>query len=169
VATKENNMGICPNELQNLVIRPTLQYLDEFSENAETLLVATAAMESGMGFRLKGDRKRLGVFQISPQSHQRIWDHYLAKDPDLASKIRGLASQREFLCHPHAELATNLSYNTAIAWMIYRRKGQPLPDSTDLKGIAKYWRRHFHSRPQGSIEDFVRCYQTLVCADKKAA
>jgi hypothetical protein len=176
VAIKEKIMGICPSELQHLVIRPTLEYLGEYSEDAETLLVATAAFESGMGFRLKGDKKRLGVFQISPQSHQHIWDHYLAKDPDLASKIRGLASQREFLSHPHAELATNLSYNTAIAWMIYKRKGRPLPNRQDLAAVAKYWRSHFHSRPQGSVEDFVKCYQNfivadnnLVSSDKKAA
>lgn len=155
-------MGICPSELQHLVIRPTLKYLGEYSENAEALLVATAAMESGMGFRLKGDKKRLGVFQISSQSHQRIWDHYLAKDPDLASKVRGLASQREFLSHPHAELATNLRYTTAIAWMIYKRKQCPLPNSSDIRAIAKYWRRHFHSRPQGNIDEFIQCYQSLI-------
>jgi hypothetical protein len=155
-------MGICPSELQDLVIRPTLKYLGEYSENAEALLVATAAMESGMGFRIKGDKKRLGVFQISTQSHQRIWDHYLAKDPDLASKVRGLASQREFLAHPHAELATNLRYTTAIAWMIYKRKQCPLPCSTDINAIAKYWRRHFHSRPQASIDEFILCYQDLI-------
>jgi hypothetical protein len=162
-------MGICPNELQHLVIRPTLEYLGEFSENAEALLVATAAIESGMGFRLKGDKKRLGVFQISPQSHQRIWDHYLAKDPDLASKVRGLASQREFLSHPHAELTTNLRYNTAIAWMMYKRKSRPLPSCTDITAIAKYWRRHFHSRPQGSVDDFITCYRAFMSSDYIAA
>lgn len=162
-------MGICPNELQHLVIRPTLQYLGEYSKDAETLLVATAAFESGMGFRIKGDRKRLGVFQISAQSHQRIWDHYLAKDPELASKVRGLASQREFLSHPHDELATNLRYTTAIAWMIYKRKERPLPQSNDLKAIAKYWRRHFHSRPQASIDEFIKCYQSLVDSNALAA
>ena len=162
-------MGICPTELQHLVIRPTLKYLGEYSVDAEKLLVATAAIESGMGFRLKGDKKRLGVFQISPQSHQGIWDNYLAKDPELASKVRGLASQREFLTHPHAELATNLRYSTAIAWMIYKRKESPLPNSNDLNAIAKYWRRHFHHRPQASIEEFIECYKRIIIASTLVA
>lgn len=157
-------MGICPNELQHLVIRPTLKYLGEYSIEAEKLLVATAAMESGMGFRLKGDKKRLGVFQISPQSHQHIWDKYLAKDPDLASKVRGLASQREFLSHPHAELATNLRYTTAIAWMIYKRKGIPLPNPDDLNAIGKYWRQHYHRRPQATVDEFVQCYENIIAS-----
>lgn len=162
-------MGICPTELKLLVIRPTLKYLGEYSKEAETLLVATAAMESSMGFHLKGSKKRLGVFQISPQNHQRVWDHYLAKDPELASKVRGLASQHEFLRNPHDELATNLRYTTAIAWMIYKRKARPLPKSSDIEAIAKYWRRHFHSRPQASIEDFINNYLSFVKQDDLAA
>jgi hypothetical protein len=39
----------------------------------------------------------------------------------MASLVRGLASQHDFLSQPHAELATNLSYATAIAWFMYTR------------------------------------------------
>jgi hypothetical protein len=39
----------------------------------------------------------------------------------MASRIRGLASQRAFLSDPEGELQTNLSYCTAIAWLLYQR------------------------------------------------
>jgi len=149
-------MGICPDELIQLVIRPTLQYLGEKSEDAQFLLMATAAIESDLGFHLKGEQHRgIGVFQISARSHRNVWDKYLVNHPDLASKVRGLASQHEFLQHPHQELATNLRYATAIAWLIYKRKECPLPKAKDLNAVARFWRRHFHSRPHGSVDDFI--------------
>ncbi len=163
-------MGICPSELQHLVIRPTLEYLGEYSLAAQTLLMATAAMESELGFHLKNDQNQgLGVYQISPRSHQYLWNRYLAKDPDMASKVRGLASQHEFLMSPHSELATNLRYATAIAWMMYKRKGKTLPEAEDIAGMAKFWRRHFHSRPQASVNAFMERYQKLINSGELAA
>lgn len=163
-------MGICPSELLHLVIRPTLEYLGDFSKSAQTLLIATAAIESELGFHLKSDESRgIGVYRINPRAHQLLWDEYLAKDPDLASKVRGLASQHEFLNHPHQELATNLRYATAIAWMMYRRKNKVLPADDDIEGMAKYWRRHFHSRPQASVEAFMTRYQEMINSSHLAA
>lgn len=163
-------MGICPAELVQYVIRPTLEYLGDYSESAATLLAATAAIESDLGFHLKKQKSNgLGVYRINPRCHQLVWDRYLAKDPDLASKVRGLASQHEFLANPHLELTTNLRYATAIAWMIYRRTGKALPAADDIQGLGKYWRRHFHSRPQASLNSFVEHYQKLIVPDPKAA
>jgi len=163
-------MGICPTELVRYVIRPTLKYLGDYSLSAEALLMATVAVESDMGFHLKHKQgKGLGVYRISPRSHQQVWDRYLAKDPDLASKVRGLASQHEFLMNPHLELTSNLRYATAIAWMIYRRSGRPLPDAADVKALGKFWRRHFHSRPQASLTTFIEQYEKAIDAHSKAA
>lgn len=158
-------MGICAEELREFVIQPTLNHLGEWSEAAENLLMATAAQASDLGFHLLNRRSRgFGIFQISANSHLDIWDHYLVKDPDLASSVRGLASQHEFLSHPHAELATNLSYATAIAWMIYRRCDQPLPDADDIEGIAKFWAEYWgrpHSRRfrTAKINEFTGNYR----------
>jgi len=155
-------MGLCPDDLRHLVIRPTLKYLDQYSLAAETLLLGTAAVESRMGYQLKQQQGRgLGVYHINPKAHQLLWDNYLAHRPDLASKVRGLASQHEFLNNPHYELATNLRYATAIAWLIYARKEEALPEAGDLTAMAKYWRRHFHSRPQAPIEAYINGYQTM--------
>ncbi len=113
-------MDLSPKELREMVIRPTLVALDKYSQAAENLLLATALVKQENINRLDASSiKTYGIFQIDVPSHQRIWDKYLAFNPELASKIRGLASQREFLKHPHLELATNLSYATAIAWALH--------------------------------------------------
>jgi hypothetical protein len=159
-------MGICAEELRAYVIAPCLEHLGEWSKSAENLLLGTAALESGMGFHLQtGEQKGVGLFQILPSLHTEIWDHFLVSDADLASKVRGLASQREFLVHPHAELATNLSYATAIAWMIYKYHQTHLPEANDTEGLAKAWAEGYHSKinnTEPSCSLFVSAYQQYV-------
>ncbi len=165
IEAREQTMGIYARELRLLVIRPTLKHLNLWSPAAENLLLGTAAQESNLGQRLQTNNQRaLGIYQITPRMHRTVWDRYLAHQPDLASKVRGLASQREFLTHPHAELATNLAYATAVALMIYLRTGKPLAagNGNDPQQLGRYWRNHFHSHPQGSVADFVGHYYELV-------
>jgi hypothetical protein len=159
-------MGICAEELRSFVIRPTLEHLGERGERAlaaENLLLGTAAQESQLGFHLRVKRARgLGIYQITPQIHVNIWDRYLIDFPDLASSIRGLASQHEFLAHPHAELATNLSYATAIAWMVYRRTNRPMPSPDDVPALGRLWFRHFPHRSADTAEHFAASYRRYV-------
>ena len=158
-------MGICANELRHYVVRPALKHLGMWSPTAENLLLGTAARESGLGFHLKlSNHQVLGIYQISPRMHLNIWNLYLAGQPELASKVRGLASQREFLSHPHHELATNLAYATAIAWLIYHRSGIKIAkiDKNDITEMGRLWQKFFHSRNSGTIKSFCESYQTLI-------
>ncbi len=120
-------MGICARELAEYVIRPTLKYLGSWSEETERLLARTAAVQSGMGRHIGETSAGRGIYAIDSETHQRVWDEFLAFRPDLASRVRGLASQREFLVHPDLELSTNLAYATAIAWTLYLWAGTKLP------------------------------------------
>lgn len=156
-------MGICLDELRLLVVRPTLKQLRAWSPGMESLLLGTAAQESELGFHLKqGSRHGMGIFQILPSTHRQVWDRYLINFPALASKVRGLASQRDFLQHPHAELATNLRYATAIAWLVYRAAGVETVESGDLPRMAKLWKKHFHHGPSARLRDFVDSYCKLI-------
>ncbi|MCY4426671.1 MAG: hypothetical protein OXC05_06535 [Halieaceae bacterium] len=114
--------------LKDQVIQPTLEYLGAWSPATEQFLLTTAmnAPEVGL-FSRRSDG--LGIYHITTGQHRDIWDKYLAFKPDLASKVRGLASQRAFLRDPDNELQTNLSYCTAIAWLLYQRSnpGQERP------------------------------------------
>lgn len=171
-------MGICAEELRTFVIRPTLELLEHRSDAAEELLLGTAARESGLGFHLTDNHRKklncrqgLGIFRIRPYTHRKIWDQFLINHPNLASTIRGLASQHDFLINPHGELATNLRYATAIAWLIYYRHCRPLPEAHDLEGLARFWKRHYQRHPNPSREEFIRHYREYVsgCPQASAA
>ena len=113
-------MYVTAEHLRDQVIQPTLKYLGVWSQTAEELLLDAAVDAPDVGlFSARNDG--LGIFRITAQQHRDIWDSYLAFHPELASRIRGLASQRAFLSDPDLELQTNLSYCTAIAWLIYER------------------------------------------------
>lgn len=156
-------MGICAEELRQWVIKPTLKRLGAYSKSAENLLLATAAQESQLGAHIKRNGQRgLGIYQINSLTHRHIWDGYLALQPELASTVRGLASQRDFLNQPHCELTTNLSYATAIAWMMYCRHSEfKLPEEDNLAAMAKCWKRFFHPKSKLSTEDFIDSYQAF--------
>lgn len=156
-------MGICLKELRQLVVRPTLKHLRAWSAGMENLLLGTAAQESRLGFHLKqGRRHGLGIYQIPSHTHRDIWDNYLVDHPALASKVRGLASQRDFLHHPHSELTTNLRYATAIAWLIYRSAGVEQVGASDVETMAHLWHEHFHHGPAAAPRDFQLSYARLV-------
>ncbi|MEE4193060.1 MAG: hypothetical protein V2I66_15890 [Halieaceae bacterium] len=113
-------MYVTVEHLRDQVIQPTLKYLGVWNHDTEAFLLtaATEAPELGL-FSARNDG--LGIFHITPQQHRDIWDKHLAFNPDLASRVRGLASQRAFLSDPDKELQTNLSYCTAIAFLLYER------------------------------------------------
>jgi len=112
-------MDISKHELREKIIHPTLKYLGKAGIAAENVLVAIATQKQCELNTHHHNNKGLGPYEIDSNSHQMVWDKYLAFHPDLASRIRGLASQRAFLEDPHSELATNLCYSTAIAWVVY--------------------------------------------------
>jgi hypothetical protein len=171
-------MGICAADLRDLVIRPTLLLLNEWSPTAENLLMGTAAQESQLGFRMHSDPlEGLGLYRISAQAHLHMWDKYLVTDPELASRLRGLASQQQFLKNPHNELITNLSYASGTAWMIYKQHQIQLPEKPSVQELAELWVAHYCSRNEQNAqplhnqkpltEQFIQNYHKLVLREQK--
>mgnify|MGYP006270984611 CR=1 FL=1 len=113
-------MYITAEHLREEVIRPTLTYLGAWSQAMEDRLVETAVSGPEVGLFARGG-EGLGLYRITAAQHRDIWDRHLAFRPEIASRVRGLASQRAFLSNPDSELRTNLSYSTAIAWLLCER------------------------------------------------
>ena len=115
-------MYVTADYLRDQAMRPTLKYMGAWTAARETFLLnaAVSAPDVGLFCARTGG---LGLFNITAAQHRDLWDRYLAFNPDLASRVRGLASQRAFLSDPDAELQTNLSYCTAIAWLMQQRAG----------------------------------------------
>lgn len=149
-------MSIVAADLIQHAIKPTLEYLGMYSLAAEKLLLGTAAQESGFD-PFCHHSNGIGIYQITSREHRSIWDEYLAFIPDLASKVRGLASQHQFLKNPDQELAVNLSYSTAIAWIIYLQSERQLPCEDDAEGLSHFWKNNFShtSKDQSRQENFA--------------
>ncbi|MEH6558625.1 MAG: hypothetical protein V7459_09065 [Oceanicoccus sp.] len=156
-------MSINPADLSTHVIKPTLDYLGVQSGAAEKLLLGTAAQESNFD-PFSEQHDGIGIFQITPKEHRQAWDNYLAFQPELASKVRGLASQHQFLRKPDQELKTNLAYSTAIAWIIYLQSDLQLPEADDVDGLSLIWEANFCHREQCQAEDFARWISAHVAA-----
>jgi len=56
----------------------------------------------------------------------------------MASRVRGLASQRAFLSNPERELQTNLGYSTAIAWLLLDRARSASQSARPQAATATY-------------------------------
>ncbi|MAR92291.1 MAG: hypothetical protein SV765_01190 [Pseudomonadota bacterium] len=154
-------MGINPLDFCQYVIRPTLEKLDRWTPALENLLLGTAAQASQLGRNLNSQGGQ-GLYRISAELHRQVWDQFLAFDPELASIVRGFASQREFLSNPDRELAINLAYATAIAWAVYAWRGAEIPTAADDgEAMAHCWYQYFDHAPDLSPDDFLRHYRTL--------
>lgn len=147
---------VAPQSLRCHIIRPTLAYLGIASTAAENLLLGTLLTLAWLPTDKRGC-DGIGPYAISPAVHTRLWDEYLALHPDLASLIRGLASQRCFLQDPHAELAYNLAYATAIAWMLYQQQAVCMDDCADMPALARIWQLAYPHQG-ASARDFINSW-----------
>ena len=128
-------MYVTAEHLRDHVIRPTLKYLGSWSPATEAFLLNAAIDGPDLGL-FSPRNEGLGLFHITAAQHRDLWDRYLAFNPDIASRVRGLASQRAFLSDPDSELQTNLSYCTAIAWLLHQRSGQKLEEQPKQEQAA---------------------------------
>lgn len=131
------------DNLLTAVINEALDKLGETSSVACQLLIGTAKTEGWRASNHSFENEALGVFQITPSTHQEVWDQCLAFFPEQASTIRGMASQRTFLEAPHQELVVNIRYATAIAWSIYCYQGLILPRQVTKLSLARLWQQYY--------------------------
>lgn len=162
-------MGICIAHLKELVIRPTLLDFELWSESAENLLLGTAAQESQMGYFLKqnlqgqdGKGKALGIYQMEPPTHMDLWLNFLTYKKGLIRKIGSMFAYRGI--HPPAtEMIHNIKYATIMCRLHYLRVKDPLPDSQDILGLAKYWKKSYNtSQGKGTEEEFIENYNRYI-------
>ena len=159
-------MGIAASDLNQHVIRPTLLYLNSQCVAAEALLLGVAACQSSLGAELD-NHSGYGLYRISALHHQHLWDDHLATSPDLASRVRGLASQHAFLSAPHFELTVNLRYATAIAWLLIEQHCKTLPEADDISAQALVWQQVF--APCQQPAEFIRAWRRCILEHTTAA
>lgn len=144
------------------IIKVALQPLDLWSDEAEELLLMTAAHESHLGEHLLqipyGPAR--GLYQMEPATERDIWHTYLYYRPKIASLIGGIAGT---VGSDINQLQYNPIYNTIMARLKYRRAPGQLPAPHDLSAMAEYAKAHFNT-PAGKAtpEEYMLDYRRLV-------
>ena len=145
-------------EFQEQVIAPILSTLG-LRHPTLTPLLTGAALANGFS-PWRAEPPALGLFAMTPQWHQHIWDTYLAFRPDLASDVRGFASQHFFLREPHRELANNQAYATAIATAALLRVRELWPASNNPIEMA-YCCAEALQQPHNAFGALQAAFETL--------
>lgn len=154
--------GINGQQLRKFVIRPALDQLGLWSQEAEDLVFGTACQESGCGHYLHqlGNGPAVGIFQMEPRSYtdlcvwisqvrrkewDRIWTHtgQIGRSGDWP---------------PADQMIWDLKYAAMMCRMFYLRKPGAIP--VTLAGQAAYWKRFYNtSLGKGTVEEYIRNYQ----------
>jgi len=152
------------DHLVKYVIRPTLEYLDMYSEAAENLLIGTAAHESRLEYLHQVHGPAIGLWQMEPDTYNDIYTNYLDYRSELKAIVRDLASSRySGTTIDPDEMHGNLYYACGLARIHYRRVSEPLPDKNDITGLAKYYKRYYNSSSGSATEqDFIDAYNKVI-------
>lgn len=93
-------------QMRELVIKPALERIDLAGEPAETLLLATACVESRCGAAIKQwpSGPALGIFQIEPATYHDLQCNFLEYRPELKAKLmalycEGMTAEQNLTCN----------------------------------------------------------------------
>lgn len=158
---------IHPVHLRQLIIDPTLKYLDMYSEAASNLIIGTAATESHLGhFLMQVDVHNnpvgpaLGIYQMEPATHDDIHKTYLNSRLSLRNLIFTFVPADMVVA---SEMVHNLQYATAMARLKYWRDPEPLPQAGDIEGLAYIWKNIYNSKlGKGTVEEFILNYERFI-------
>ena len=151
------------------IIEPVVEYLGfdkdddrlvEFDDQlilpACALLLGTALAESNLTHvEQMGGGPALGYFQIEPQTHDDIWENWLAYRDNIREKILALAKTAT----PHCDLLKyNQAYGCALARCHYRRQPDRIPDTIEEQ--AAYHKQYYNTPlGKGSVEHYLSAWE----------
>lgn len=160
-------MSFNPDQFRELVIRPTLKYLEPeipYSEEAEDLLFMTAAHESRLGSYLKQiNGPALGVYQMEPATHADIWVNFLEYRDELAWAVDFYDNKGD-----EEPLVFDLRYATAMARVHYFRVKESLPKkdkfstyASYLKALSEYAKKYYNTElGKATADDYYKAFLT---------
>lgn len=131
-------------QLRELIIKPALNDLQLYSEDAEELLVFTCAVESMGGTFLKQiNGPALGIYQMEPSTYYDIWDNYIYHQASL--QLRLTTNFNIGRLPSDFRMVYDLHFATAMARIHYARIPEPLPSSKDILAIWEYYKAYYNT------------------------
>ncbi len=132
------------SQFRKSIIVPALSDLQMYSDEAEELLVFTAATESLGGTLLtqvKGPA--LGAYQMEPNTYTDIWTNFIRYKSNIVS-ILALNFDAGKIPSPN-RMVYDLRFATAMARIHYFRVQEPLPPKDDVQAIWEYYKAHYNT------------------------
>ena len=135
-------MPLHPDRLRD-IIRLSIRSINQWSTEAEEILLMIAAHESGLGRYLHQiGGPALGLYGMEPATESDIWASYMDYRPGLADKIAALCG----LCGPSREqLQYNPLYATVMARLKLRQCPGKLPPAYDINAMADYAKQYYNT------------------------
>lgn len=131
-------------QLRSLIIKPALEGLQLYSEDAEELLIFTCAVESDGGTYLHQlNGPALGIYQMEPETHNDIWHNYIHFKGSF-SLI--LISNFDCAYMPSEDrMVYDLRYATAMCRLHYARIKDPIPHKNNVDALWEYYKLHYNT------------------------
>jgi hypothetical protein len=164
---------IDPEQFLEFCIIPTLKWIELDSLSARSLVLGTGLVETNLTYINQIGSTKIGpaagIYQMEEPTYQDIWDNFLAFHKTLGNKIKWLKAS-----YPNTnawcQLPTNLSLATAMCRVHYYRVKDPLPDSSDLIGLADYWKTHYNTKlGKGTVStgQFARAVSVVMASNRR--
>ena len=141
---------ISPAVVRMTYVVPALQKLGLYSQNAEYLLMGTAAIESDfINFVQIGGGPARGMFQMEQVTYLDIVNRYLALPGNKTFRDTAFAMA---LTNPPSflELSGNHLFSAALARIKYRMISASIPST--LTDQAQYWWTHYNGQSPNGLK-----------------
>lgn len=151
-----------PDHLRD-IIRLSIMPLGWWSQEAEELLLMTAAHESGLGrWTTQIEGSALGLYQMEPETLHCGYDNYL-NYPGRKNIFKKIVQVSGVRGPDLGQLQYNPIYSTIMARLKYYRAPGLLPASSDVWALAEYAKDHYNTHlGKATPEDYHDAYRRLV-------
>lgn len=151
---------LSPTQLREMVVRPALQTITLWSQDAEDLVVRTGVQESRLTYLAQsGGGPARGLWQMEKPTFDDLWVRFCGLHPELAAHVHTLIAPG---IAPFDQLPGNLLFAAAMCRIKYFSCPDPIPES--LMAQADYWKKWYNTTAgAGTTAEFINnCRQAGV-------
>tara|TARA_Y100000310_G_C20643172_1_gene795096 strand:- start:218 stop:712 length:495 start_codon:yes stop_codon:yes gene_type:complete len=150
-----------------------LRETELFTPDAVSLLLSTAAQESGFNYLYQmGEGPARSYWQVEPATALDNFTNYLDFRPELKKTILDACFLPSYIFDELTNqdlprLSNILERNTAFALLMarikYYRIAEKIPKRGNIGAMAKYWKDYYNTASgKGSEDEFIKNYYRLL-------